>query len=307
MTDLPDESDDRPVANDPDPLTGPPNPTPARPINLVWGTHGPVPPDAPPPTSGPVPATPGFVVGSPTSGYPPPPAPPSRAGGSKTALVVVVVAVGLVAVLGIGIVIGLAVSGGSSTEAGLPTSPSQVPATTAPPSAPPGQYSMRAIANACDLLDPTPLTKWSSTPTPPTHREDPPSDGYGGALTCSLKYTSTSPLDGVTTDEAGIGVRVEFTSAGEPPGYDRWNGPAQPGWSTGTIPGLGARNHWRGIAVTDPAPAASYIVGAQDSNVSVEVQAAVHRARGDGPLKLDDLSAIAQSQARTVLDRLKQP
>ncbi|WP_345034257.1 hypothetical protein [Kutzneria kofuensis] len=45
----------------------------------------------------------------------------------------------------------------------------------------------------------------------------------------------------------------------------------------------------------------------QDSNVSVEVQVAVHRARGEGPLKLDDLSAIAQSQARTVLERLKQP
>ncbi|MBB5896389.1 hypothetical protein ACFFS4_29050 [Kutzneria kofuensis] len=225
----------------------------------------------------------------------------------------VVAAVGLVTVLGVGVAIGLSVSGGSSTgavPAPTPASPSLVPsATTAPPSAAPGKYSMTAIANACDLLDSTPLTKWSSTPTPPTHREDPPSGGYGGGLTCDLKYTSTSPIDGVTTDEAGIGVRVEFTSAGEPPGYDRWNnaGAAQQGWSTGTIPGLGARNYWRGIAVTDPAPGASYVVGVQDSNVSVEVQVAVHRARGEGPLKLDDLSAIAQSQARTVLERLKQP
>ncbi|MCE6998670.1 hypothetical protein LZG04_28310 [Saccharothrix sp. S26] len=45
----------------------------------------------------------------------------------------------------------------------------------------------------------------------------------------------------------------------------------------------------------------------QDGNVSVEVQVAVHRARGDGPLTLDDLSGIARSQARSVLDRLKQP
>jgi hypothetical protein len=166
---------------------------------------------------------------------------------------------------------------------------------------------MGAIANACDLLDPTPLLKWSSTPTPPVHREDPPSGGDGGRLSCDLKYAGTSPIDGVTIDEAGIGVRVEFTSAGEPPAYDRWNKGAKPEWSTGTIPGLGARNQWRGISVTDPAPGASYIVVVQDSNVSVEVEVAVHRARGDSPLNLDDLSAIARSQARAVLDRLKQP
>jgi hypothetical protein len=283
MTDLP---------GDPDPVAGPPYPTPATP---GFG-YAPAP-------------GPGY---GPTTGYPPPAAPPGRAGGAKTGLIIVAV-VGLVVVLGVGVAIGLSVGGGSSTEAvpaPIPAAPSQVPsATTAPPSAAPGPYSMRAIANACDLLDPTPLMKWSATPTPPVHREDPPSGGYGGALTCALKYTSTSPTDGVTTDEAGIGVRVEFTSAGEPPGYDRWNnaGAVQPGWSTGTIPGLGARNHWRGIAVTDPAPGASYVVGVQDSNVSVEVEVAVHRARGESPLELDDLSAIAQSQARTVLDRLKQP
>jgi hypothetical protein len=45
-----------------------------------------------------------------------------------------------------------------------------------------------------------------------------------GRRTPPRRYTSTSPTDGVTTDEAGIGVTVEFTSAGEPPAYDRWNG-----------------------------------------------------------------------------------
>jgi hypothetical protein len=236
------------------------------------------------------------------------------AGGSKAGPIVVA-AVGLVTVLVVGVAIGFSVGGGSSTGAGAasnPASPSRVPITapsSATPSAPSGMYSMTAIANACDLLDPTPLMKWSATPIPPTHREDPPSGGYGGGLTCSLKYTSTSPTDGVTTDEAGIGVRVDFTSAGEPPAYDQWNstGAAQQGWSTGTIPGLGNRNYWRGIAVTDPGPGASYFVGVQDSNVSVEVQVAVHRAHGEDPLKLDDLSAIGQSQVRTVLERLKQP
>ena len=311
MTDFPGEADDRRVANNPDSVAGQPNPTPVERLGSAWGTSGHVPPDSAPPVSGPAPAPPGFGAGSPTSnspghgygspsGYPPP-------SGSKTGLIVVAALV-LVAVLGVGVAIGLSVSGGVSTEvvpASTPAAPSQVPsATTAPP---PGQFSMRAVASACDLLDPKPLMKWSSTPTPPVHREDPPSGGYGGGLTCDLKYTSTSPTDGVTTDEAGIGVRVEFTSAGEPPEYDKWNntGAAQQGWSSGTIPGLGARNYWRGIADTAPAPAASYIVGVQDSNVSVEVQVAVHRARGGDPLKLDDLAAIAQSQARTVLDRLR--
>lgn len=306
MTDLPEEADDQRVPHDPDPLAGPPDPTPARRVNLVWGTQGPAP------------ATPGVVAGSPTPApgrvpVPTPgpgPTPPAPPGGSRAGLAVVVI-IGLVAVLGVGVAIGLSVGGGSSTEAvttSVPAAPSEVPTTTAQPSAPSGEYSMSAITNACDLIDPTPLLRWSSTPTPPVHGEHPPSDGYGGSLTCTLRYTSTSPVDGVTTDEAGIGVSVEFTSAGEPPGYDRWNaGTAQPGWSTGTIPGLGARNHWRGTAVTDPAPAASYIVAVQDDNVSVEVQVAVHRARGDGAPALDDLAAIALSHARSVLDRLERP
>ncbi|MEV8441397.1 hypothetical protein AB0425_28795 [Actinosynnema sp. NPDC051121] len=251
--------------------------------------------------TGPAPAAPGSVAGSSTSGSPASghvptpipgygPTPPAPPGGSKTGPAVVVA-------------IGLAVSGGSSIGAvttSVPAAPSQVPATTtAPPSAPPGEYSMSAITNACDLLDPTPLLKWSSTPIPPVHGEHPPSGGCGGGLTCTLRYTSPSPIDGVTTDEAGIGVSVGSTAAGEPPEYDRWN--------TGTIPGLGARNHWRAIAVTDPVPGASYIVAVQDGNVSVEIQVAVRRARGDGPPALDDLSAIARSHARSVLDRLKRP
>lgn len=229
-----------------------------------------------------------------------------------------VVAIGLVTVLGVGVAIGFSVGGGSSTgsssngagPASTSASPSQVPSTTtAPPSAPAGKYSMKAITDACDLLDPTPLTKWSATPTPPTHQETPPNGGYGGGLTCTLKYTSTSATDGVTVDEAGIGVLVQFTSAGAPPEYDNWNHAkgAQPGWSAGTVPGLGARNYWLGTAGPTPTPGGSYFVGVQDGNVSVEVQVAVHRATGEDPPKLDDLSTIAQSQIRTVLDRLKPP
>ncbi|MEV6606675.1 hypothetical protein [Kutzneria sp. NPDC051319] len=221
-----------------------------------------------------------------------------------------VVAIGLVTVLAVGVAIGFLVSGSSNqaVPTSVPAAPSQVPTTTSTlPAAPAGKYSMAAITNACDLLDPTPLTKWSTKLVAPVHQELRPDGGYGGGLTCRLNYTSTSPTDGVTTDQAGIGVSVDFTSAGQPPDYDRWNNNVQPGWSTGTIPGLGARNHWVGIAGTDPSPGGSYVVRVQDDNVSVEVQVAVLRARGEDPPKLDDLATIAQSQTRTVLDRLKKP
>jgi len=295
MTDFPGDADQ------PDPAAGPPNPTPVdRPGS-----------DPAPPASGPVPAAPtfGHAPGyGPQPGCSPPAAPP---GGAKAGPIVVA-AIGLVTVLVVGVAIGFLVSGGSSTQAvptSIPAASSRVPTTTSAPHStpPPGKYSMKAITNACDLLDPTPLTKWSATPTTPVHQELPPDGGYGGALTCNLNYTSTSPTDGVTTDQAGIGVSAEFTSAGEPPGYDQWNAAVQPGWSKGTIPGLGARNYWFGIADTAPSPGGSYYVRVQDSNVSVEVQVAVLRARGEDPPKLDDLAAIAQSQVRAVLDRLKQP
>lgn len=288
MTDSPGDADGQRDATDPGPVAGQP----------TWHTSGHAPGFvAGPPTAGP----PGWGYGPP-SGYPPP--------GRSTRGLVVIAAVALAAVLGVGIAVGIALSGDSSDEAvpaSTPASPSEVPSTTtAPLSAPPGKYSMKSIADACDLIDPKPLTKWSATPTAPVHREDPPSGGYGGGLTCDVRYTSTSPTDGVTTDEAGISVLAEFTSAGEPPEYDNFqNAGAAQGWSTGTIPGLGAHNYWRGLAVTDPAPAATYVVAVQDSNVSVQVQVAVHRAPGEPPLKLSDLSAIARSQTRTVLDRLK--
>ncbi|GAA1034580.1 MULTISPECIES: hypothetical protein [Amycolatopsis] len=232
-------------------------------------------------------------------GYPQPPKP-----GPKTGLIVAG-AIGLVVILGVGIAIGLSLSSGSSPSKAEPAPVTPPPSTTTSAVAPPGKYSMSAISNACDLLDPKPLAKWSSTPIPPTHRENQPSGGYGGGLTCSLRYTSTSATDGVATNEAGIGVQVDFTSAGEPPAYDKWNTGPSKGWTAGTTAGLGTRNYWRAGAVTEPGPGASYIVGVQDSNVSVEVQVAVHRAPGEAPLKMDDLSSIAQSQTRAVLDRLK--
>ncbi|SFO09786.1 hypothetical protein [Amycolatopsis rubida] len=237
-------------------------------------------------------------------GYPPPAKPP----GPRTGLIVAG-AIGLVVILGVGIAIGLSLSGGSSAPEAkpAPAAPSPAPSTTASPAAPPGKYSMSGISDACALLDPKPLAKWSATPIPPVHREGRPSEGYGGDLSCSLRYTSTSATDGVATNEAGIAVRAEFASADRPPAYEQWNTKPSPGWTSGTTPGLGTRNYWRAGSTTEPGPGASYIVGVEDSNVTVEIQVAVHRAPGETPLKMDELSSIARSQARAVLDRLRKP
>ncbi|MGW4396156.1 hypothetical protein ACWEHA_12775 [Amycolatopsis nivea] len=238
-------------------------------------------------------------------GYPPPAKPPGPKPG-----VIVAGAIGLIVILGVGIAIGLSLSGGSSAPEAAPppaAAPSPVPSTTASPTAPPGKYSMSGISNACDLLDPKPLAKWSATPTPPVHRERQPSDGYGGDLSCSLRYTSTSKTDDVTTNEAGIAVRAAFASADRPPAYEQWNTKPSQGWTSGTIAGLGTRNYWRAGSTTEPGPGASYIVGVEDSNVTVEIQVAVHRAAGEAPLKMDELSSIAQTQTRAVLARLKKP
>ncbi|MBB1156842.1 hypothetical protein [Amycolatopsis dendrobii] len=253
-------------------------------------------------------ARPDPVAGQPFPGWNPPrpPGPP----GPKTGWIVAGV-LGLVVVLGAGIAIGLSLSGGSSqadpAPVPVPAASSAAPSTSASPAAPPGKYSMSGISDACALLDPKPLAKWSTTPIPPVHREGQPSEGYGGDLSCSLRYTSTSATDGVATNEAGIAVRAEFASADRPPAYEQWNTKPAQGWTSGTIAGLGTRNYWRAGSTTEPGPGASYIVGVEDSNVTVEIQVAVHRAPGEAPLKMDDLSSIAQVQTRAVLDRLKKP
>ncbi|MFC5121834.1 hypothetical protein ACFPN7_48645 [Amycolatopsis halotolerans] len=78
----------------------------------------------------------------PASGYPPP-AKPRRTGWIVGGIAA------LVAVLGIGIAVGV-VAGQSSER---PPEPAAAPG-----------YSMDHVGNACDLVDPAPLRKWSPTP-----------------------------------------------------------------------------------------------------------------------------------------------
>ena len=167
---------------------------------------------------------------------------------------------------------------------------------------------MSGVTDACDLVDRTPLTVWSSTPKPTVHREDPATSVSGGSLLCQIRFTSTSATNGVTTNEAGMNLQVEFTGAGGTPMYDEWkhDDTAQTlGWNSGDLTGLGAQSYWRAGATTETGPAATYLVGAQESNVSVRVEVAVHRAIGDSPVDQDELAAIGKSEARMALDRLR--
>jgi hypothetical protein len=175
----------------------------------------------------------------------------------------------------------------------------------------PGIYSMDAITNACDLVDPSPLTKWSSTPKDaPQHHETRPADHGIGVLSCAIRYTSTSTVDKVTTNEAGISLQVEFTNAGAAPTYDHWRqqdtAATGSGLASGEVTGIGAQGYWRSAAGDSTvSTGTSYTVCVQDSNVSVRVMAAVLRAKGEPPGSMDELESIARSQVRLALDGLQ--
>ncbi|MFE7802556.1 hypothetical protein [Nocardia sp. NPDC057440] len=254
------------------------------------------------------PGQPVFGYGRPRQGYGPPPS--SRSG--KTGLIVAGV-LGLVVVLGIGVVIGIFVSGddsgGNSAAAAAPSSAAPT-TTTSRREAAPGIYSMSAITNACDLVDPTPLHRWSSTPREdPRHREFPPNTSDGGNLHCAIRYTSPSTIDDdATVDEAGISLQAQFTGAESAPAYDRWKqtdtAATGAGLASGEVTGIGAQGYWH-IATTDTSNGMTYIVGVHDSNISVRVEVAVLRAKGEPPVNRDDLDTIATNQARQALNGLK--
>lgn len=261
----------------------------------------------------PVPGQPVTGYGPPGQGYGPPPSYPPPTGSGRTGLIVVGV-LGLAVVLGLGVVIGVFIGDTDSGSAAAPApsstsaSSSAAPATTSQPA--PGIYSMSGITNACDLVDPTPLHRWSSTPREaPVHQEFPPNNFDGGNLYCALRYNSPSTVpDDATIDEAGIGLQAQITGAAAAPAYDRWKqtdtAATGPGRAWGEITGIGAQGYWY-IAATDTSNGMTYIVGVQDSNVSVRVEVAVLRAKGEPPVNRDELATIAENQARRALDGLK--
>ncbi|MBB5917923.1 hypothetical protein BJY24_006835 [Nocardia transvalensis] len=206
-------------------------------------------------------------------------------------------------------------SAAAPTSSVAPT-PSKVPAPAVPTTtaarreAAPGIYSIDGIANACDLVDPTPLQRWSATPKEaPQHQEHPPSTADGGTLYCAIRYISPSTLpDDATVDEAGISLEATITGATTAPAYDTWKqtdtASTGPGRASGDVTGLGAQAFWH-MSATPTGNGMTYIVGAQDGNASVRVEVAVLRAQGEAPVNRDDLAPIAESRARAALDGLK--
>ncbi|MFE7741727.1 hypothetical protein [Nocardia sp. NPDC057455] len=224
--------------------------------------------------------------------------------------------VALVAVLGAGVVIGFIIADGGSgsrsaaVEASTGAPATSSTATTTPhPEPAPGIYSMIGIANACDLVDPAPLHKWSSTPDqPPYHHETAPRVDGPGRLSCQFSYKSLAG-DGVHWNQAAIDLRVEFTAAGAAPAYDDWKRQdATPGSgrSSGEVTGIGAQGYWH-TAVSDFSytTGMDYLVGVQDSNVSVRVRIPILRQHGEPSVNLDELGAIARIQAQRALDGLR--
>ncbi|MFD0360148.1 hypothetical protein ACFQZZ_01645 [Nocardia sp. GCM10030253] len=234
--------------------------------------------------------------------YPPPPYPPQSTGSGKTGLIVAGV-LGLVVVLGIGVAIGIFVGGdGGGESAGA--------STTAQQGSTPGTYSMNGITNACDLVDPTPLTKWSSTPKgTPNHRETWPSTHDSGSLKCIAGYIS-STSDEFTMNRAGMSVEAEFTDGTAPPFYDHWKhadtANAGPGSVSGEVTGIGSQGYWHSEVTGNLVSEMAYVVCVQDGNVSVRVKIALTREKGSPAVSQDELDSIARRQVRSALDGLRE-
>ncbi|WP_406276421.1 hypothetical protein OH799_05550 [Nocardia sp. NBC_00881] len=236
-------------------------------------------------------------------------------------------------VLGIGVAIGILVGGDGGSGSAAAS------ATTRQGSGP-GIYSMNGITNTCDVVDPTPLTKWSSTPKgAPNHRETRPSTHDSGSLKCDVGYTSSTG-DEFSMNRARMSVEAEFTDGTAPPFYDHWKhadtatagpgsvsgdvtgignqgaAPAYDRWkqtdtaatgaglASGEVTGIGAQGYWH-TATTDTSNGMTYILGVHDSNISVRVEVAVLRAKGEPPVNRDELDTIAKNQAQQALNGLK--
>lgn len=235
-------------------------------------------------------------------GYRPAPSyPPPSTGNGRTGLIIAGALV-LVVVLGLGVVIGIVVSGGdgSSESAGASATTQRETAT----------YSMNAITNACDLVDPTPLTKWSPTPKgAPEHRETRPSVYGSGSLKCDAEYTSATVGD-YSMNKAAMSVEAKFTDGTAAPFYDHWKHAdvttPESESASGEVTGIGNQGYWYSEVRGNLVANMSYIVCVQDGNVSVRVKISLTREKGSPAVRRDELDSIARSQARRTLDGLRE-
>lgn len=221
----------------------------------------------------------------PTNPFPAiPPAKPRRTGwiiGGVAALVVV---------LGIGIAVGV-VAGQSSQR---PPEPAAAPG-----------YSMDRVGNACDLVDPAPLQKWSPTLTgPPKHEEARPSRTSAGSLSCQMRYSSGNVLD-----TAEVILDVNFTNGTAPSFYDNWKrgnaAKTGEGKASGPITGIGSEGFWHSEVYGELVANTRYVLCVLDGNVSVRVRLNFSRSRDVAQVHRTEVQPIAEAQARKALSGLK--
>lgn len=226
----------------------------------------------------------------PPPSYPPPPPPPPQSARTRRMDGIAIGIAALVLVLGIGAVVGMHVGRSSGRTAARAAGPA---------------YSMAAVTDACDLVDPAPLTKWSSLPKgPPQHQEKPPTAYYAGSLRCEMDYSS-----GDAIDSAGVIADVEFTNGGAPSSYDNWKrgyaAKTGSGVTSGRVTGVGTQGFWHSEVFGDLVTITTYTVCVQDDNVSVRIRLNFTRQQGVAPVDRTVLEPIAETEARKALNGLK--
>ncbi|MEV0061144.1 hypothetical protein [Nocardia sp. NPDC050718] len=254
------------------------------------------------------------VPNAPQAGYPQQPPPPygpgyqqpaygmpPRPSGNKNGLIIAGV-VGLLAVVSIGVV-GVAVATRDDPSDPLTSMENDRKKKME------GDYAMTSISNACSLIDPTVLKKWSSDPKgSPEHKETQPTSSTGGRLSCTADYSSKSPRSKYQTNDAEIDLDVEFNDAYGDPSYTRWKeydtGTSGSGLASGPVTGIGAEGYWKSETRDVVGPRLTYTVAVADSNVSVKVQITLSRAEGE-TINTDEVATVAKAQAQKALTGLK--
>ncbi|MGV9539851.1 hypothetical protein [Nocardia beijingensis] len=227
-------------------------------------------------------------------------APTQRVGRSKPVLIVAgLVGLGVI-VLVLGVVIGFTMRAQDSDTASAIVPPGPV------------TYSMRAVTNACDLVDLTPLTRWASAPhLDPTHEET-PSSGDFGTLSCNLHY-GNSTGDTFPMNTATVRVRADVMNGSASRTYDHWKRSAADLADDGSVvtsgefTGIGTQGYWQFEddnfgGIVD----ARYVMCVWDGGVAVRVEIDLSREKEAPVVGRDELDSVARSQTRKVLAGLRQ-
>ncbi|MEU2102225.1 hypothetical protein [Nocardia sp. NPDC019255] len=223
-----------------------------------------------------------------------------QVGRSKAVLIVAgVVGLGVIFLV-IGVVIGFAVRSLDSVSASA----------IAPPGPP--TYSMRAVTNACDLVDLTPLTKWASAPYLDPKHEETPSSGSFGTLSCDVHY-GNSTGDTFPMNTATVRVRADVVDGSASRTYDHCKRSAADLADDGSVvtsgefTGIGTQGYWQFEddnfgGIVD----AGYVMCVWDGGVAVRVEIDLSREKEAPVVGRDELDSVARSQARKVLAGLRQ-